>query len=285
MVQKLPTFSVLMPSSLVAEEPDLKGKTMKVGLVGRAMAIFRVEKAVVYDDDEPKVKDQKAEGELIATLLRYMETPQYLRKLLFRREPSLRYVGLLPPLRTPHHPLGDEKSKPGDFREAVVIGAGKRGSLLECGLREMGVVNQRLRFGQRLTVKLGEHLGKNQIVVIPVSKIETGEYWGYEVLRTEDLKGAVEATRADFVVATSRRGGNLYEAISAITNINPASVAIVFGGPYAGLLEICERQGVEARELFDAIVNTVPEQAVKTVRTEEALIVTLALLNVLLRGR
>jgi hypothetical protein len=61
-------------------------------------------------------------------------------------------------------------------------------------------------------------------------------------------------------------------------------MAVVFGGPHAGLLEICKRQGIDAKEFFDVVVNTIPNQGTATVRTEEALIATLALLNVLPGG-
>jgi hypothetical protein len=59
---------------------------------------------------------------------------------------------------------------------------------------------------------------------------------------------------------------------------------VAFGGPYAGLFEICGRQGVDANKLFDVIINTIPEQGTATVRTEEALIATLAVLNALNEG-
>ena len=146
MSPKLPvSLSVLLPTSIVADAPNLQQKTIKVGLIGRALAIFRVDNVTLYDDGDPHTKDQAAESKLVATLLRYIETPQYLRKLLFPRERDLRYAGILPPLRTPHHPLGDEMMKLGDYREAVVIRIDKHGSILEIGLREEGITSERLK--------------------------------------------------------------------------------------------------------------------------------------------
>ncbi|RLI34567.1 hypothetical protein DRO55_06340, partial [Candidatus Bathyarchaeota archaeon] len=109
-----------MPASLVSDVPHLREKTSKIGLIGRALAIFRVDEVVIYPD-EPKT-DQRREMNLIATILAYMETPQYLRRRLFKIKPELRYAGILPPLRTPHHPLTDKvkKLKVGEFREGVV---------------------------------------------------------------------------------------------------------------------------------------------------------------------
>jgi predicted SPOUT superfamily RNA methylase MTH1 len=54
----------------------------------------------------------------------------------------------------------------------------------------------------------------------------------------------------------------------------------VFGGPYGGLFEICSSQGVDISR-FDFVVNVIPNQGTATVRTEEALLATLAILNVM----
>ena len=94
--------SIAIPVSIISDVPHLREKTSKVGLVGRAAAIFRVNEIIVYPDN-PRV-NQAADMDLIATLLAYMDTPQYLRKKLFTLKRELRYAGVLPPLRTPHHP-------------------------------------------------------------------------------------------------------------------------------------------------------------------------------------
>ncbi|MCK4404888.1 MAG: RNA-binding protein [Hadesarchaea archaeon] len=285
MMPKPPTsFFVLLPSSLVADAPDLRQKTLKIGSIGRALAIFRVGKICIYNDDDPHLKNQASEAGLISTLLHYMETPQYLRKLLFPRTRELRYAGLLPPLRTPHHPLADEKTAPDNYREAVVIDAGKRGSLLELGIRERGFTSEKLGVGERVTVRLGKALGEGKRAIERVTRSKVGEYWGYEILRAKTLAEALKVLKADYIIGTSRYGKNLYEAVQAIRSSNPRSVAVAFGGSYAGLFEICERQDVDAGKLFDVIINTIPNQGTATVRTKEALVATLALLNALIGG-
>lgn len=278
-----PSIFILLPVSLMVDTPDLRQKTVKVGLVGRALATFKVDKVCIYHDDDPHTKNQSAEVTLIASLLRYMETPQYLRKFLFPRSKELQYAGLLPPLRTPHHPLRIEKTKSGALREGVVTKADKRGSLLEIGLREKGVLNERLKVGRRLTTRLGERLDRGKITVKRVPKTDIGEYWGYEVLIADNLEDGLNQLGADYKIGTSRYGRNLYEAVRGIKESSPKSVGVAFGGPYAGLFEICENQGVDAEELFDVIINTIPNQGTATVRTEEALVATLAVLNALVR--
>src|SRR4030067_2919862 len=124
-------LAVAVPASFVADTPHLREKTSKMGLVGRAAAIFRVDEVVVYRDD-PK-HNQDADLDLIVTLLSYMETPQYLRKSLFKLEPRLQFAGVLPPLRTPHHPvIGRAKGlKPGEYREGLVLSQNKSGLLVD----------------------------------------------------------------------------------------------------------------------------------------------------------
>jgi predicted SPOUT superfamily RNA methylase MTH1 len=117
-----------------------------------------------------------------------------------------------------------------------------------------------------------------------VARDEIPEYWGYEVLHAKTLAEGLKVLKADYSIGTSRCGQNLYEAVHAIKSSNPRSVAVSFGGPYAGLSEICERQGVDAGKLFDVMINTIPSQGTATVRTEEALVATLALLNALTGG-
>jgi hypothetical protein len=54
----------------------------------------------------------------------------------------------------------------------------------------------------------------------------------------------------------------------------------LFGAPSRGLHEIAKDEGLKLNELVDIIVNTIPKQGTETVRTEEALLATLAVLNV-----
>ena len=42
--------SVFIPNSFLAETKDLKLKTSKVGLIGRALALFEVDEVVIYKD-------------------------------------------------------------------------------------------------------------------------------------------------------------------------------------------------------------------------------------------
>ena len=66
-------LAIAVPASVISDTPHLREKTSKIGLIGRAAAIFRVEEIIVYVDD-PRT-EQKRELDLVATLLSYMERP------------------------------------------------------------------------------------------------------------------------------------------------------------------------------------------------------------------
>ena len=66
-------LSIAIPASTISDTPHLREKTAKIGLIGRAAAIFRVNEIIVYPDN-PKV-NQSREMELIATLLAYIGSP------------------------------------------------------------------------------------------------------------------------------------------------------------------------------------------------------------------
>ena len=72
-LKRHPRLSVAIPASLVSEVPHLREKTLKIGLIGRALAIFRVDEVIVFPDHLHQ--NQKRDADFISTVLSYMETP------------------------------------------------------------------------------------------------------------------------------------------------------------------------------------------------------------------
>ena len=105
-------ISIAIPASVISDTPHLREKTSKIGLIGRTAAIYKVNEIIVYPDNSKL--NQKRDMQLIVTLLAYMETPQYLRKRLFKIEPQLKFAGILPPMRTPS-PTCSRLSRPESF--------------------------------------------------------------------------------------------------------------------------------------------------------------------------
>jgi len=281
--RRTPSSTLALPASFVSDIPHPREKTSRVGTIARAAATFRVEEIVVYRD-RPR-EEQGADAEFIVTLLRYVETPQYLRKLLFPSNPILRYAGILPPLRTPHHPLEKRSSrlKPGEFREGVVTGRRGEGVDIEIGVERTAILPQSLPSGTRITVEV-TGVSRKAIRVRRVEPSEIRIYWGYRVRGSNPTLG--EMTKKgffDLVIMTSRWGKPLTEAIGDIRAQwrDAQNALIAFGSPREGLKEILAREGLDIDEVGDFVLNMIPLQGVETVRTEEAVWATLAVLNMI----
>ena len=63
------------------------------------------------------------------------------------------------------------------------------------------------------------------------------------------------------------------------------SILVVFGSPKQGIQNILALDGKTPNELFDYFINTIPGQNVSTVRTEEAVMITLGVLNLARLGK
>ncbi len=275
-------FSIAIPVSVISDTPHLREKTSKIGQIARAAAIFRVNEIIVYPDNAKA--DQRRDQKFIALLLNYLETPQYLRKALFKIEPDLQYAGILPPLRTPHHPLSGKTKhlKVGEYREGLVLSEGKEGLAVDIGVQQPALLRQRqYAVGQRLTVQVVS-VGE-QVEVQPVNRDEVPLYWGYTVRAEKRSMGQLlRADEFDLKVATARVGSNFMDVAGRIGEgwIGSGSVLVAFGAPARGLHEIVADEGLKLADIADFIVNTVPNQGTVTVRAEEALLATLAIFNV-----
>ena len=140
-------LAIAIPISIISDVPHLREKTLKIGLIGRAASIFRVNEILIFPDVPGS--SQQRDRNLMVSLLSYMETPQYLRKHLFKIKPELRFAGILPPLRTPHHPLGKriKDLKIGEYREGAIISITNSGSIVDFGVERPGLIS-----GQKIPI-------------------------------------------------------------------------------------------------------------------------------------
>ncbi|MEM3382068.1 MAG: putative RNA uridine N3 methyltransferase [Candidatus Bathyarchaeia archaeon] len=273
---------IAIPASLTEDTPHLREKTFKVGLVGRASSIFRVEDIMIYRD-KPEM-DQRETARLAEAILKYMDTPQYLRRSLIRLNPNLKYVGILPPLRTPHHQVSKNirDLKIGDFRQGVVSTRIGGKTLIDVGLDKPVTVDEKLPKGLRLTVRIVKVDGEVEAVKVPEDEISI--YWGYNVTVTNlPLAESTRKVGFDLVVATSRFGRMVSEVLPRLqSTLNESRrVLVAFGSPTEGLSQILAKEGLSLNEYADYTVNTVPNQGVETVRSEEAIYATLSIINML----
>ncbi len=275
-------LSIAIPASIISDTPHLREKTAKTGLIGRAAAIFRVDEIIIYPDNSKM--DQGRDLAFISLLLNYLETPQYLRKRLFKLEPDLEYAGILPPLRTPHHPLSGKTKhlKVGDYREGVVLSEVKEGLVVDVGVQQPALLRQKqFAVGNRLTLQV-VNIGK-QIEVQNASHEDIPQYWGYKVrVEKQSFVQLMVNGNFDLKIATAKIGDNFTDIANKINTKWRSShrVLLAFGAPSRGLHEITEDENVKLGSIADFVVNMVPNQGTMTVRTEEALLASLAILNV-----
>ena len=276
-------LSIAIPASIVSDIPHLREKTTRIGTIGRATAVFRVNEIIIYPD-LPKT-NQDRDMTLVATILSYMETPQYLRKWLFKVEPELRYAGVLPPLRTMHHPLSKKLRdlKVGDYREGVTASRVKEGVLVDVGVEQPVLVrNREIKLNKRITVKISQTQPPAEAAT--VNRKEIKQYWGFQVTTaTKPLGQLIKDRGFDLVLATSRLGtpfANVKEEILDRWK-NAYQALVAFGAPTQGLYEIVKHEGLVLDDIADFVVNMIPAQGTETVRTEEAVCISLAVLNMI----
>ncbi|WP_132059729.1 putative RNA uridine N3 methyltransferase [Halorussus amylolyticus] len=291
------TVSVLVPSSLVREAEDKREATRKLGYVARAATIFRADRLGVFPDPDG---EEKWGGGFVSTVLEYAATPPYLRKEVFGRRDELEYAGILPPLRGPSL-TGSESEGSGSSRQGIVTEVGPEGRVrVNCGLQHpISLVvppKMAVEEGERVTVRISSRS--------PVrAKLVDEPRPGFEVTRT-DLPAALDRDDAGVRIATSRHGvelttGRLTELVGRTA---ADGMTVVFGSPGRGLPEILDlppesvghawptdswgdeadaKSEVEsgAPGRFDLWLNAVPNQGSGVVRTEEAIVATLACLN------
>jgi methyltransferase len=270
--------SVALPASLTLDIPHLREKTARLGFVSRALATFRVEEVVIYRDRAGPNIDREAR--LIEKMLTYIETPQYLRRLLFKMDPDLQYAGTLPPLRTPNHP--DRRNPiPGQLREGIVVRSGQS-SMIEAGFRSAVRVKSKLPASERVTIRVTRTSPELEGEIVEPSRLTI--YWGFRVARGNvSLSEIVRSRKFDLTISTSRKGTDVREITLELKEKWKSSKRplVAFGSPNEGVPEILAQSGVNVLDTMDFNVNTIPEQGVETVRTEESLWGSLAVLNVL----
>ncbi|KAJ3703863.1 hypothetical protein LUZ61_007568 [Rhynchospora tenuis] len=289
-----PTVSIAVAGSIIDNAQSLELATLLAGQIARAATIFRIDEVVVFDSkstssDDAEVMDfendegDEAGAQFLVKILRYLETPQYLRKRLFPMHKNLKYVGLLPPLDAPHHYRKHEWSQ---FREGVTLdGDRSNGTPVDVGLMKNILVEQILEPGKRVTVAMGTNRDLSPGVlrtVVPSSspREELGLYWGYRVRYASNLSSVFKNSSFkggyDRVIGTSEHG----QVISSSELILPCfrHLLIVFGG-LSGLEESIEEdknlKGKGTTEVFMSYLNTCPHQGSRTIRTEEAILISL----------
>ena len=271
-------LSVGLPSSFTKDVPHLREKTGRVGQIARSLAIFRVDEALIYEDEPGKSSD--TEGRLMDKLLTYQETPQYLRRAIFKQDPDLQFTGILPPLRMPSHPnLGEPRI--GEIREGLVVASGPK-SIVNAGFTTPVEIAAKLNPQQRVTIRLVRISPSLRGELVEPTRLPI--YWGFRVTRTKLTLGKLMGSRGqDLTIATSRRGKLVRDVLDELSLRwkSAQRPLVLFGSPSEGVPEILAKERADLTKMIDFNLNMIPNQAVETVRTEEAVLATLSILNLL----
>ena len=270
------TLRVAIPDTSLTDCTDLRQKTVKAGSLARALAIFRVETVYIFDTGllEP---GKKRDTDLLRRILRYMDTPQYLRKRSFPKSQALKFAGLLPPLRTRSHPL---ETSIGDIQEGIIRwGIQVRPGKIDLGLSKL--VNYSKTVSERDPTLFRVTKTKPQVQLETIEREDVSEYWGFEVERVTNLAEFLEDSDDSTRIGFSRKAPSYHQLENDLksTIAGTQSVLAVFGGPSHGILEFFKKERVDVKSNIDFWVNTIQDQGTATVRLEEALFISLGLLN------
>ncbi|MEM2141037.1 MAG: RNA methyltransferase [Nitrososphaera sp.] len=272
----MPNLWVAIPDSSLSDEQTKRDKSTKIAQFARACSIFRVKRIYIYHD--PLSQFEQDDPVLLRTILRYLDTPQYLRKILYPKMSHLEFAGILHPIKAPHHkPAQDIKTiKAGDVRTGVI--AKVKGQLfVEAGLGSLVPFDGEGFEGKKVNVKFTSPFPK--LRAMEATDLDIFEYWGYEVKEVPSVVKLLAGVENTAVIVASRKGTyfkntevKLAERVKTAEN-----VLVIFGSPKHGVQEILAREKSGARPEF--VINMFPGQATETVRLEEAVLGTLAILN------
>ena len=276
---------VFIPVSILSTEHRLDLKTLTLGQVIRFCSIFRVSDIVFYMDPHASKDDL----ELCKVVSDYLLTPPYIRKLAIPRRRELRFVGILPPLSIPTHAISKNES----------VGSVRKGYVLECHgeecLAHVGLDKPclfRNHFGANvgsIVLLRVESVEKDRYVCTQLEESEIDAYLGPKIHFFDRLaRGVSKLCRGGLMVEFTKSGLPPQEVLDRIPQ-SVAKVCAVFGSPKMDVSEILRlEEGVDVPTLALSIsskhiaVDAVVDQGVKSIRTVEALCISLAVLNTIM---
>jgi len=330
------TVSVAIPGSVIEIAQSAELRTYLAGQIARALTIFEVDEVIIYNEDPTKTMENTTSGVyegsskpsdpniFLARILQYLETPSYLRKLLFPVHKDLQYTGLLNPLDAPHHMRLDEMSL---YREGVTIDKPVKqgaGSFVTCGLRKDVKIDKHIKPGVRVTVELDLDLiqsndnvknYKGKVVSPRQPREKHGLYWGYQIRLAKSISDVFKQTsfgpktQYDLTVGVSDHGDNAYTTCAKILSTSSTSsseqnkedeeenipstfqhMLIVFGGQggIENAVEVDENIKInrhDTRSLFDLYLNTCPFKGSRTIRLEEQILITMSTLKTVIQQK
>ena len=261
-------LSVAIPDSALSDDSTKLDKSRKISQMARCAAIFGVETILVYRDG-----DNPSDRSLLVTTLRYMETPQFLRKSIFPKTAGLKFAGTLQPLAIPSHDTSPDPHsiREGDIREGLAVTV--RGvRYVDVGVGKLLPLPGKGRDG-RVSVRFGAGGPDPRPAVI--SRDQIPAYWGYSVRERGGIFQTVREWTGGVIVATRTGNPATPRRISRYLQ-EDSTTLVVFGSPERDVQEIAGGR-LSARDMIR--LNFFPHQRTRTVRLEEAMLGALTILD------
>jgi methyltransferase len=192
---------------------------------------------------------------------------------------QLQYAGILHPIKAPHHRVLEDikKAKAGDVRTGVIVKI--KGQLfVEVGLGSLVPFVGEGFEGKKVNVRLVSSYPN--LKAVQATEEDIFDYWGYEVKDVPSISKLLTSLEKTAIIITSRKGRYFknIEAGLAEHSKNVQNILVAFGSPRHGLQDILAKEGASVKP-YEYVVNMFPNQGTETVRLEEAVLGTLAILN------
>tara|TARA_B100001179_G_scaffold177777_1_gene133035 strand:- start:1563 stop:2399 length:837 start_codon:yes stop_codon:yes gene_type:complete len=275
-------LEIAIPSNILEDCQSLSAKSQKLSLIARSASIFQINKIYIY-----KVK-RRDDSRFISLLLNYLVTPQYLRKKLFPISNALKFAGALQPLKIPSHLVSKDLSSFTNLqpRQGLILNYNQKtnSSIIDLGLNKLGVLNGKFLIGDIVTV-IPSTSRPNKFISVKQSK--PNKYWGYKVNIINSFSVLSENKNFDLKIITTKSGKNIQHMHDSLFDYIPKKtrmkILIIFGSPNSGVLEIIKNENILVNFNDFSLINLFPDQGVETVRSEEAILGTLSIINMMLK--
>lgn len=295
------SLAIAIPGSFITTVHTAQAKTLLVGQIARIAALFGINELVIYDEDAGKNGTvngactgpdglERNHGldephAFLKTLLEYLDTPPSFRAKLFPPSKNLRHVGLLRPIKGPHH--GWDKAVWQQFREVLLTGEqapnGNALAIRGDGSSEQLAIRTEAVTAKRLTVQAEGHSW------VPVHRSrpsqELGIQWGYEVRLAKDLSSVfTECFVPGGYGTTIGVDTDAIKPTSECAALVPRDkhLLIVFGGEQ-GLQHAVKQDpalsNIKPEALFDIWTSPFNMQSLQEVALDETILITLSQLQ------
>ncbi|KAJ1614170.1 SPOUT methylase [Cryptosporidium canis] len=249
------TLSVAIPASIAGNAQSFELRAYLVGQIARILTVFGVDEVIIYEDKCKDIAENENRAskewvefpcskwmEFFVKNLKYLETPQYLRKSLFKFDNDFKFAGLQNPIDAPHHMRISEwlpyrqgviVSGPRFYKGSIMPEHKNKGSWVNCGLPVEAWIDAEIENNSRVTIKMSNEsealhkrlcsefkrsgkypeiksyfTGKPVDHSVPYRK--KGIYWGYKVRPASSLKNVFTHSEYeggyDLRIGTSERG-------------------------------------------------------------------------------